>query len=86
MTQLILDLHASNFILGFDPTNTTVEQLVAKSAPVEDPESYFDERKVDSKTERIYISEPLSFADGDPFILENMSVKIADFGCGFIRL
>jgi serine/threonine protein kinase len=80
--QLILDLHASNFIIGFDRTRVTVDQLIANTVKVEDPETYFDERKVDSRTERIYISEPLSFADGGSFILEDMSVKIADFGCG----
>jgi hypothetical protein len=50
--------------------------------PAEDPETYFDERKVDSRMERIYISQPLSFADGESFILEDMLVKLADFGHG----
>jgi len=54
-------------MIGFSLTNATVEQLVAKSVPVEDPETYFYETKVihpeeDGKKERIYISQPLPFA------------------------
>jgi len=74
-------------MIGFSLTNATVEQLVAKSVPAEDPETYFYETKViyreeDCKKERIYISQPLSFADQNLFVLQVMSVKITDFGCG----
>jgi|SRR5579871_439526 len=80
-----LDLHASNFVIGFGPANSTLDQILAKSCAVEDdPETYYDERAVDSRTERIYISQPLSFADGQSFLLEDMSVKITDFGRGSI--
>ena len=83
---IYVDLHVSNFVLGFSPPNETVENIVVNSAaPVDDPETYFDERKVDSKMERIYISQPLTLADEEPFILEIIAVKITDFGYGFIH-
>ena len=53
-------------MIGFSLTNATVEQLVAKSVPVEDPETYFYETKVihpeeDGKKERIYICLTIIF-------------------------
>jgi hypothetical protein len=79
---IYIDLHPSNFVIGLGATNITIDQLLAKSVPVEDPETYFDERKVDSRKERIYISQPLSLADGESFILKDMSTKLTDFGLG----
>ena len=74
-------------MIGFSLTTAPVEQLVAKSVPAEDPETYFYETKVihleeDGKKERIYICLPLSFAEQDLFVLQDMSVNITDFGCG----
>jgi hypothetical protein len=80
--QLTLDLHPLNFLIGFKPISTTVDQLIKKSVPEEDPEKHYRNRIVDSREERFYGSQPLRLADGAPFNLEDMCVKIFDFGHG----
>ena len=82
ISLLTLDLHPSNFVIGFKPINTTVDQLIKKSVADHDPEKYYKERIVDSRWERFYGHQPLCLPDGAPFTLENMVVKICDFGHG----
>jgi hypothetical protein len=82
ISLLTLDLHPSNFVIGFKPINTTVDQLIKKSVADHDPEKYYKERIVDSRWERFYGHQPLCLPDGAPFTLKNMVVKICDFGHG----
>jgi len=54
ISLLTLDLHPSNFVIGFKPINTTVDQLIKKSVAEHDPETHYKERIVDSRRERFY--------------------------------
>jgi len=73
--NLTIDLHPSNILLSFGSTDMTVKELLSKSERVENPEKYFDERKVGSEWKRIYISQPLSIPDGGLFFLDTMVAK-----------
>ena len=59
-----------------------LDQLIKKSVAEHDQEKHYKERIVDSRRERFYAPQPLCLADGAPFTLENMVVKICDFGHG----
>jgi hypothetical protein len=78
------DIRSSSFELSHwvQTYNTTVDQLIKESVPEEDPEKHYRNRFVDSREERFYGSQPLCLADGAPFKLEDICVKICDFGHG----
>jgi hypothetical protein len=65
--QLTLDLYPLNFLIGFKPIIATVDQLIKKSVPVEDPEKHYRNFRIVDSREQFYGSQPVCLADGAPF-------------------
>jgi hypothetical protein len=82
---LTFDFHAPNYLVTFQFIPPTVSELLIKDNAKGNPETnYVDYANVSTGHEsRIYRSQPLDLIpDGDTFSLDNLQVKIADFGKG----
>jgi serine/threonine protein kinase len=82
-----VDFHPKNLLLGFGLTPITVRELLAKDNAFSiygDPAEVYHLYDVgDGVMVRVYVSQPIClFSDGDPLPLDDLVVKIADFGNG----
>jgi hypothetical protein len=87
--NVFADFHPKNFLLGFDSTPLTVKELLAKDKAFSiygDPAETYSEYNVgDGVMVRVYLSQPIClFSDGDSLPLDDLVVKIADFGKGIL--
>jgi hypothetical protein len=68
--------------LQFGTQNLSVEELVAMSLPVENPNDAYEDYRWDGKLIRVYDSQPTTLSDGATISLDSMIIKITDFGLG----
>jgi hypothetical protein len=87
-SSLTIDLHAPNYLVTFQFIPSTMFQLLIKDNAVkakENPKTLYNDYVNASTGQeiRIYRSQPLDLmSEGEIFSLDNMKIKIADFGKG----
>lgn len=88
-SNLILDVHPRNFLVSFRSTPLTLSELLAGDHSVsiygtESANAYFEwSPGPEYEKVRIYTSHPICrFLDGEAFALDDIVIKIADFGKG----
>jgi serine/threonine protein kinase len=81
--KLIIDFHVKNFLVGLKAaTPLTVSEVLAQDKSIHTLTSDYMSLKTDNNL-RVYYSQPLcGFLDGESFAVENIIIKIADFGKG----
>jgi hypothetical protein len=81
-----IDFHPKNFLLSFGCTPLTVRELLARDKAFSiygDPTEACWEAESDGVKIRMYQSQPICFfSDGDPLPLQDLVIKVADFGKG----
>jgi hypothetical protein len=82
-TSNITDLHLRNLLFKFGPSDVTLEEVLGKDKNYGEPANFGIYTLDDCRQVKYFQSQPLSgFGAGDQIHLDDMIIKIGDFGHG----